>query len=114
MRELNTIDPSMVANNLAPFEPVHPGFVLRDELESRGISQRQLALKMDVPPSQLNEIINGKRNLTAEYALMIEALLGIPAVPLLRMQTDYNLQSARRNKSFIDKLKSMASVAAVL
>lgn len=108
------INPDMVANNLVPFEPVHPGLVLRDELESRGISQRSLAAKMDVPPSQLNEIINGKRNLTAEYALMIEALLGIPAVPLLRMQTDYNLQSARRNKSFIDKLKSMASVAAVL
>ena len=108
------INPNMVANNLVPFEPVHPGLVLRDELESRGISQRSLAAKMEVPPSQLNEIINGKRNLTAEYALMIEALLGIPAVPLLRMQTDYNLQSARRDKSFIDKLKSLASIAAAL
>lgn len=108
------INPDMVANSLVPFEPVHPGLVLRDELESRGISQRSLAAKMDVPPSQLNEIINGKRNLTAEYALMIEALLGIPAVPLLRMQTDYNLQSARMNKSLIDKLKSLASIAAAL
>lgn len=108
------INPDMVANNLVPFEPVHPGLVLRDELESRGISQRSLAAKLEVSPSQLNEIINGKRNLTAEYALMIEALLGIPAVPLLRMQTDYNLQSARRDKSFIDKLKSLASIAATL
>lgn len=108
------INPDMVANNLVPFEPVHPGLVLRDELESRGISQRSLAAKLEVPPSQLNEIINGKRNLTAEYALMIEARLGIPAVPLLRMQTDYNLQSARRDKSFIDKLKSLASIAASL
>lgn len=109
-----SINPDMVANNLVPFEPVHPGLVLRDELESMGISQRNLAAKMDVPPSQLNEIINGKRNLTAEYALMIEALLGIPAVPLLRMQTDYNLQNARRDKSFIEKLKSLASIAAAL
>ncbi len=108
------INPDMVANNLVPFEPVHPGLVLRDELESMGISQRNLAAKMDVPPSQLNEIINGKRNLTAEYALMIEALLGIPDVPLLRMQTDYNLQNARRDKSFIEKLKSLASIAAAL
>ena len=108
------INPDMVANNLVPFEPVHPGLVLRDELESRGISQRSLAAKMGVPPSQLNEIINGKRNLTAEYALMIEALLGIPAGPLLRMQTDYNLQNARRDKSFIEKLKSLASIAAAL
>ena len=108
------INPDMVANNLVPFEPVHPGLVLRDELESMGISQRNLAAKRDVPPSQLNEIINGKRNLTAEYALMIEALLGIPAVPLLRMQTDYNLQNARRDKSFIEKLKSLASIAAAL
>ena len=97
---INTINPDMVANNLVPFEPVHPGLVLRDELESRGISQRSLAAKI--------------RNLTAEYALMIEALLGIPAVPLLRMQTDYNLQNARRDKSFIEKLKSLASIAAAL
>lgn len=105
------INPDMVANNLVPFEPVHPGLVLRDELENRGISQRSLAAKMDVPPSQLNEIINGKRNLTAEYALMIEALLGIPAVPLLRMQTDYNLQAAKRNKTFIKKLWALTNVA---
>ena len=105
------IKPGMIANNLVPFEPVHPGLVLRDELESRGISQRSLAAKMDVPPSQLNEIIKGKRNLTAEYALMIEAVLGIPAVPLLRMQTDYNLQAAKRNKTFIDKLLTLTGAA---
>lgn len=109
----NYINPNMVANNLVPFKPVHPGLVLRDELESRGISQRGLAAKMDVPPSQLNEIIKGKRNLTAEYALMIEAILGIPAVPLLRMQTDYNLQAAKRNKIFIDKLLTLTGAAAL-
>ena len=108
------INPGMIANNLVPFEPVHPGLVLRDELESRGISQRSLAAKMDVPPSQLNEIIKGKRNLTAEYALMIEAILGIPAVPLLRMQTDYNLQAAKKNPSFIKKLFNLAKNAAAL
>lgn len=103
-----------IANNLTPFIPVHPGTVLRDELKARGISQRRFASLMGIPPSQLNEIINGKRHLSAEYALMVEALLDISAVPLLRMQTDYDLQTAKENINLIEKLKGLASAAAAL
>ena len=39
-------DPMMIANNLKPYKPTHPGEVLKDELEFRGISQRGLAKKM--------------------------------------------------------------------
>ena len=42
-------DPMMIANNLKPYKPTHPGEVLKDELEFRGISQRGLAKKMGVP-----------------------------------------------------------------
>lgn len=103
-----------IANNLTPFIPVHPGTVLRDELRARGISQRRFASLMGLPPSQLNEIINGKRPLSAEHALMIEALLDISAVPLLRMQTDYNLQVARSDKPIMEKVRKLTVIAASL
>ena len=114
MKIMAKTNPDMVANNLVPFKPVHPGAILKEELKSRHISQRGFARQMGVPVSQLNEILNGKRPLSAEYALMVEALLGISAVPLLRMQTDYDLETAKEDESFIEKLKSLAAVAAAL
>ena len=114
MKIMSKINPDMVANDLIPFRPVHPGAILKEELKSRRISQRGFARQMGVPVSQLNEILNGKRPLSAEYALMVEALLDISAVPLLRMQTDYDLQTAKENINLIEKLKGLASAVAAL
>ena len=55
-------DPMMIANNLKPYNPTHPGEVLKDELEYRGISQRGLAKKLGISYSVLNEVLNGKRS----------------------------------------------------
>ena len=54
-------DDRMVANNLEPHYLTHPGEVIKDELEFRGISQRRLAAEIGVPASQLNEVLNAKR-----------------------------------------------------
>ena len=107
-------DDTMVANNLTPFYLTHPGEVIKDELEFRGISQRRLAKEIGVPASQLNELLNAKRPLNAEMALLIEQALGIDAAPLLSLQMKYNLLLARRNKSFIERLKSVPRIAAIL
>ena len=48
-------DPNMIANNLEPFRLTHPGEVLKDELEYRGISQKQLAAEMGISYTLLNE-----------------------------------------------------------
>ena len=48
MIELDNIKPDMIANNLEPFEPTHPGELLKDEIECRHISQRQLATDMGI------------------------------------------------------------------
>ena len=48
MIEIKGIDPKMIANNIEPFEPTHPGELLRDEIEYRHISQKQLAADMGV------------------------------------------------------------------
>ena len=57
--------------------PTHPGEVLKDEIEERGISQRQLAESMGLTYSVVNEILNARRPLTAKTALMFEAALDV-------------------------------------
>jgi addiction module HigA family antidote len=113
MITLKGVDPRMIANNLTPYEPTHPGEILKDEIEYRGISQRKLAAKMGVAYSVLNEVLNAKRPVTTEYALLFEAALGIDAEPLIGMQADYNIQVMRKNKSFADRLAEIKKVVAV-
>jgi addiction module HigA family antidote len=92
MMTLEGVDPQMIANNLKPFQPTHPGEVLKDELEYRGISQRGLAKEIGISYSAFNEMLNGKRSLSPELAMMMEAALGVDAAPLLAMQNEYDMQ----------------------
>ena len=94
--------------------PTHPGEVLKDEIEERGISQRQLADSMGLAYSVVNEILNGRRSLTAKTALMFEAALDVPADTLLFLQMKYNMQTARNDKSVASVLRKIRKVAAVL
>ena len=114
MIDIYGIDPNMIANNLVPSQPTHPGEVLRDEIESRGISQTKLANEIGVRVSLLNELINGKRNFTIEYAMMIEAALGIDADFWIRLQANYDRKMANLNKKFMDKISHIRRIAAVL
>ena len=107
-------DPNMIANNLEPFRPTHPGEVLKDELEYRGISQKQLAAEMGISYTLLNEVLNGKRQVNTELALLVEAALDIPAESLLQMQARYNMLTAKRNKSFMEKLQNVRKIVAAL
>ena len=94
--------------------PTHLGEVLKDEIEARGISQRQLAERMGLTYSVVNEILNTRRPLTAKTALMFEAALDVPADSLMYLQTKYNLQTARKDSSLINVLKEIRKIAAVL
>ena len=113
MVHVERFDDRMIANNLEPHYLTHPGEVIKDELEARGVSQRQLARSIGVPASQLNELLNAKRSLSAEMALLIGQALDLDPAPLLALQTDYNLLSAKRNKSFLERLKDIPKIAAV-
>lgn len=77
--------------------PTHPGEVVKDELEARNITQKDLARALGISGSVLNEIINAKRPVTAKTALLFEAALDIPADALMSIQTKYNLHQAREN-----------------
>lgn len=114
MIKIEGVDPKMIANNLTPSEPIHPGEILKDEIEYRGISRRKLAAQMGISPTLLNEILNGKRAVSAEYALLFEAALGIDAEPLIKLQVDYNIQVAKSDKSFLERLANIRKIAAVL
>lgn len=114
MIKIDGIDPKMIANNSIPFEPTHPEEILKDEIEFRGISQKKLAKEMGVSYTVLNEILNAKRPLNTEYAMLIEAVLDLDAEPLLKMQTRYNLQMAKRDNKFMEKLNKVRKIAAML
>ena len=62
----------------------------------------------------LNDMLNEKRAVSPQYALLFEAALGIPAHILAGMQSDYDMIHAKQNKTFMEKLKRVRRVAAVL
>ena len=106
MVTIKGIDPKMIANNLEPSEPTHPGELLKEEIEYRGISQKKLAQEIGISYKVLNDILNCRRPVTTNTALLVEAALGIPAHILTGLQMDYNMQTAKKDKSFMERLAS--------
>ncbi len=96
-----------------PFRPVHPGELLKDELEYRHITQKAFAEKLGVPYTALNEILNSKRPVTSDFALIVEAALGVPAYMLVGMQTDYNLQVASQDSKLAKRLAEIRKISAM-
>jgi len=93
---------------LVPAEAIHPGITLQDELEAAGFTQRSLASELGIQPSLLNEIVKGKRNITAELALLLEAALGIDASFWLNLQKGYELDVARIKEAKEKKAENVA------
>lgn len=101
-------------DELIPSEPIHPGEMIKDELQARGISQRKFAELIGVSYSVLNEVLNGKRPITTEYALKIEAATGTKAYMWVNMQTAYNMQTARRDNRLSAILEQIRKAVAML
>lgn len=114
MNKTADISTEMIANNIIIDEPTHPGEFLREEIDSRGITQTRLANEIGVKVSLLNELINGKRDFTIEYAMMIEAALGIDADFWINQQTSYNKAKASHDFSFMSRLAKIRNIAAAL
>ena len=102
------------ANDMTSSLLIHPGEMIKEEIEARGITQKEVAEKMGVSYTVFNEILNGKRPVTTEYALLLEAVLGIDAGIWLRLQADYNMQEAKADKSFMSRSEHIRRCAAVL
>jgi antitoxin HigA-1 len=75
--------------------PVHPGEILQKEfLEPMGLSQNKLALALHVPARRINEIVLGKRGVTADTALRLSRYFGMSPHFWLGLQMDYELDVA--------------------
>ena len=81
--------------NQTPWIVTHPGTILKYELEERGISQEDFAVMIDMQKSELKELVNGKRPMTAAIAEKIESVLGISAVSLVNLQTKYEFDTKK-------------------
>jgi HTH-type transcriptional regulator / antitoxin HigA len=80
---------------------IPPGELLAEEIGERGITQKELARRMGRPLNAINEIINGKKAITAQTALQLEDVMPeIPARFWLNLEMDYQLTKAK-----IEKLK---------
>ena len=99
---------------LEPSEPTHPGELLGEELEARGLTQKKFADTLGVSYSILNEIIKGKRSITTELAFKIEAAIGIKAYIWVEMQTQYNYWATKQNKTLVHVLEQIRKSAAML
>ena len=97
-----------------PFRPYHPGELLKEELEYRNLSQKAVSKKLGLPYTAFNEILNGKRPVTTDFAMYMEAALGVSPGLLLRMQLDYNLQVAQKDNKLKKRLEEIRRAAAIL
>ena len=72
-------------------KPIHPGRILKRELEARDISANKLALALRVPSGRITQIINAKRGISAETALRLSRYFGNSARFWMNLQTKYDL-----------------------
>ncbi len=73
--------------------PIHPGEILLEEfLEPMGISQYKLSKDISVPPRRINEIVQGKRSISADTALRLSRYFGLSERFWLNLQSRYDLE----------------------
>ena len=83
-----------------PKNPFHPGEILQKEfIEPNGWTQTYLAQELGWTRAKLNELINGKRGITAETALDLSEILGTTAKLWMNFQATFDLDKARRKRA---------------
>lgn len=81
-------------NATSGMRPVHPGEILRDELETLGLSANALSKALDVPVNRITAILNGQRGVTANTALRLARYFGTTPQVWLNLQKAYELRRA--------------------
>ncbi|MBM7824827.1 addiction module HigA family antidote [Arcanobacterium pluranimalium] len=78
------------------YAPIHPGEILMEDfIEGFGITQHKLAVSIGVPPRRINEIVHGKRAITADTALRLGRYFGVEPQFWLNLQSRYDLELAQ-------------------
>ncbi len=89
------------------FTPVHPGEVLRDELEETGLTQSALATHIGVLPKTINEICRGKRGISTQTAMKFSKALGGSPRFWLNLQNNWEL--SRLNETSFQNIRLVAA-----
>ncbi len=92
--------------------PIHPGEILMEEfLEPLEVSQNRLAVAIGVPPRRINEIVHGKRRITADTALRLARYFGTTDRFWLNLQTRFDLEIEKDNLgSALDRIEPLKAV----
>ena len=95
---------------MSNIEPIHPGEHLAEFLEELEISQYRLATAIHVPPRRINEIVHGRRAVTADTALRVGKALGTTPEYWLNLQRMYDLDVAR-NSTDVEGIEPLVTAA---
>jgi addiction module HigA family antidote len=92
-------------------DPVHPGEVLMVEfIEPLGVTQHKVAVAIGVPPRRINEIVHGKRRISADTALRLARYFGTTDLFWINLQNRYDLEVERDNLgSALDEIRPLRS-----
>lgn len=94
--------------------PIHPGEILKDELDEIGISAAELARQIEVPANLISQILAGRRAVTADTALRLGRWLGTSAEMWMNLQKTYELDLARQQVgASIDRLPTRVSASSL-
>ena len=101
------------SNELPKHRPAHPGALIADVLEDFGLTQQELADRLQIPRHRLNEIIHGRRSITPDTALRLSRVLGTSALVWLREQAQLDLWDAVHgpNAKVVSRLKPLRAVS---
>ena len=104
---------SSTATDTDQIDPIHPGeVIMEDFIEEFGITQNKLATTIGVPPRRINEIVHGKRGITADTAVRLAKYFGTSAELWMNLQSHYELRLERRAlREQLDNIVPLQSVA---
>ena len=88
---------SSTTTEMGQIEPIHPGEILMEDfINGFGITQNKLAVSIGVPPRRINEIVHGKRGITADTAIRLARYFGTSEEFWMNLQSNYELRLERR------------------
>lgn len=84
--------------NVLEVKAFHPGIFLQEEIEERALLKKTIAQQLEILPTNLSEILKGKRNISPRLAVRLEKVLKISAEYWLNLQMAWDLQNAREEE----------------
>jgi addiction module HigA family antidote len=95
--EVRKMSNSSTTTDVNLIEPIHPGEILMEDfIEGFGITQNKLAVSIGVPPRRINEIVHGKRGISADTAIRLARYFGTSEEFWMNLQSNYELRLERR------------------